>query len=1061
MIVNAITNGQVLTFPPTPVRANEIDKQSILTHYARAFDDTVLKPMQGPPMSIELVKDAVPCKRYRAYNVPFHWRDPVKTQLDTMLAKGIIEQVPVGEAIDWCHPMVVVPKKGSSEPRVTVDLTGLNKYVRRPAYPVRVPREVVARIPPGMQFFSTLDALHGYWQVPLDEKSKKLTTFITPWGNYRYCRNVMGLCSAGDEHNRRGDEALFGIQNVEKVVEDIIIFDSDYKTHVQRVRQVISRCQEHGITLNQKKFVFAQPEVDWCGFRINSSGYTPSPHLYSALKNFPIPTNKTDVRSFNGLVQQFEAFSHHLTELSAPIRSLLSAKAAFVWENPHQRAFDAVIQELCSSRILAQFSPGQPLRLETDAAQTQGLGYALYQQQPDSQWRLLQVGSRNMTPAESRYSATEIELLAVVWAAKKCKLFLMGSHFELIVDHRPLIPILNSKTLDEIENPRLLRLKEKLTPYLITAVWRPGKKHTVVDVLSRHPSPVPDVYDTDDHPDSDPAPLIAAAVVDPVDGSRVMEDSLIRQIRAAAEHDGEYKRIRNIIPQKIQRKEDLDEDLRPYWRVLHQLSVREELVFLGSRLLIPTPLRSEVLKILHASHQGQDRTLRRAGQSVFWPSITNDIRNVVKTCAECSAYLPSQQKEPLYSDPPPSYPFQHVSCDLFSHAGYQYLVMVDRFSGWINVTQCGRAPTSTTVIRHLQKWMADYGIPEILTSDNGPQFSSQEFRSWTKRWNIEHSTSSPHFPQSNGLAESAVKAIKYLISKTTTNGNLKSDTFLESLMEFRNTPKAEGRSPAQIVFGAPTRTKLPLHRSQFAKEWRTRISECDQRAQNLRQKALKRYNRNAKPLSQLEVGAIVLVQDHRTKHWTLIAEVLEQLPRGRSYLIRTDAGRLLRRNRRFLRPFVPPPYTTPPNSAQHQQTLSPRTREPNPRERKQSLFDRMKEVLKIPLEMDFDSFADADNDVVTNAMLSDVEIVESILQAKEEEETDQVDEEVDPIVHIPHPKEVLESIQTLRLFLQCQDESKSLHRHLSDLDNIGKSVQHLLLTSKCQKKITNYFSKNT
>ncbi|UYV77023.1 ATP8A1 [Cordylochernes scorpioides] len=102
--------------------------------------------------------------------------------------------------------------------------------------------------------------------------------------------------------------------------------------------------------------------------------------------------------------------------------------------------------------------------------------------------------------------------------------------------------------------------------------------------------------------------------------------------------------------------------------------------------------------------------------------------------------------------------------------------------------------------------------------------------------------------------------------------------------------------------------------------------------QNVREHSFrKRYNRNAKPLSHLEVGAIVLVQDHRTKHWTLLAKVLEQLPRGRSYLIRTDAGRLLRRNRRFLRPFVPPPYTTPPNSAQHQQTLSPRTREPNPR----------------------------------------------------------------------------------------------------------------------------------
>ncbi|UYV61811.1 TIGD4 [Cordylochernes scorpioides] len=121
----------------------------------------------------------------------------------------------------------------------------------------------------------------------------------------------------------------------------------------------------------------------------------------------------------------------------------------------------------------------------------------------------------------------------------------------------------------------------------------------------------------------------------------------------------------------------------------------------------------------------------------------------------------------------------------------------------------------------------------------------------------------------------------------------------------------------------------------------------------------------------------------------------------------------------------------------------------------QSLFDRKKEVLKIPLEMDFDSYADADNDVVTNAMLSDVEIVESILQAKEEEETDQVDEEVDPIVHIPHPKEVLESIQTLRLFLQCQDESKSLHRHLSDLDNIEKSVQHFSIDEKSVRRIEN------
>lgn len=208
------------------------------------------------------MEGAIPCKRYNAYNIPFHWREKVQEGLKSMVEKDIIEPVPVGEVIDWGNPMVVVPKKASSEPRITIDLTGLKKCVRRPAYPVKVPREVVARIPPGMRHFSTLDARHGYWQVLLNVQSRKWTTFITPWGCYRFKRNVMSLISAGDEHNRRGDEALKGIPNVEKIVEDMIIFNSDLNTHIKQVNDVIRRCKELGITLNKKKFIYAQPEVE-------------------------------------------------------------------------------------------------------------------------------------------------------------------------------------------------------------------------------------------------------------------------------------------------------------------------------------------------------------------------------------------------------------------------------------------------------------------------------------------------------------------------------------------------------------------------------------------------------------------------------------------------------------------------------------------------------------------------------------------------------------------------------------------------------------------------------
>ena len=192
-------------------------------------------------------------------------------------------------------------------------------------------------------------------------------------------------------------------------------------------------------------------------------------------------------------VQQFQAFSPSLTPILAPIPSLLPPKSAFVWETPHHEAFEQVIRELTNPRILANYKPGLPLRLETDAAQSMGLGMALWQQQPSGEWRILHCGSRLVTLAESRYSATEGELLAAVWAVHKAHLHLAGADFELVVDHRRLISILNSKSLDELPSPRLVRLKEKLALYQLIAVLRPGIEHKTVDCFSRSPVDDPDV----------------------------------------------------------------------------------------------------------------------------------------------------------------------------------------------------------------------------------------------------------------------------------------------------------------------------------------------------------------------------------------------------------------------------------------------------------------------------------------------------------------------------------------------------------------------------------------
>ena len=183
--------------------------------------------------------------------------------------------------------------------------------------------------------------------------------------------------------------------------------------------------------------------------------------LVTGIQHFNLPTNRTDLRSFLGLVNQCGEFPPRISELADPLRPLLKTTNEFVWDDVHTAAFNATKSELISPPTLSYYRAVDNLRLETDASALNGLGFVLWQRQ-DTQWRMLQCGSRFLTDAETCYAVIELELLAVVWAVHKCSLFLSSSRFDLFTDHRSLVPILNKYTLDQIENPRLLRLALKL-----------------------------------------------------------------------------------------------------------------------------------------------------------------------------------------------------------------------------------------------------------------------------------------------------------------------------------------------------------------------------------------------------------------------------------------------------------------------------------------------------------------------------------------------------------------------------------------------------------------------
>ena len=241
---------------------------------------------------------------------------------------------------------------------------------------------------------------------------------------------------------------------------------------------------EKNIALNIDKCKFAQTQVTFAGFQLSAKGYKIDESITEAIAKYPTPQNRTDLRSFIGLVNQLSTSTNAVATLLAPLRPLLSTKNDFVWSESYGEAFSVAKRSLTTPPVLSFFDITKPTRLSTDASR-QGLGFIL-QQKTSGEWLLVQAGSRFLSDAESRYATIELELLAVTWAVTKCKVFLAGlQHFYISTDHNPLIPILNSRRLNEIENPRLQRLKSRLMAYQFTAQWVKGCTNDAPDALSR------------------------------------------------------------------------------------------------------------------------------------------------------------------------------------------------------------------------------------------------------------------------------------------------------------------------------------------------------------------------------------------------------------------------------------------------------------------------------------------------------------------------------------------------------------------------------------------------
>ncbi|MBV2113416.1 MAG: hypothetical protein KUF82_20885, partial [Candidatus Thiodiazotropha sp. (ex Ctena orbiculata)] len=410
--------------------------------------------------------------------IPIFKRDQVDQELNKMLAQGIVEP----SDSPWSAPICLVKKKDGSC-RFCIDFRNLNAITLKDAYPLPRIDDTLDSLA-GSLWFSTLDLASGYWQIKVSEKSKKKTAFVTPHrGLYHFNVMPFGLTNAPATFQRLMERVLYGLtpQKCLCYLDDIIIVGETFEIALENLKLVFERLKEANLKLKPKKCSLFQTKVAYLGHIVSKDGTMCDPSKIEAIKYWPAPTNKSEVRSILGLIGYYRKFIPNFSERASPLTKLTRKKVKFHWDDKCYKAFQDLKACLIKSPILSFPKRSGTFVLDSDAS-LHGIGAVLSQIQNDEE-KVIAYASRTLNPAQQQYCTTKRELLAVVTFMKHFKHYLLGQKFIIRTDHAPLIWLRNFKEPEGL----IARWISVIETFDYTIQYRPGRQHQNADCLSRTP----------------------------------------------------------------------------------------------------------------------------------------------------------------------------------------------------------------------------------------------------------------------------------------------------------------------------------------------------------------------------------------------------------------------------------------------------------------------------------------------------------------------------------------------------------------------------------------------
>lgn len=806
------------------------------------------------PISIETNSPPI-CQP--AYRTALSKRKLVEEAIDDMLAQGVIRP----STSPWASPITLVPKKDGST-RFCVDYRRLNSVTLKDQYPLPVIQDIFDQVG-GSAVFSTLDLKSGYWQIPVAERDIEKTAFRCHRGLFEFVRMPFGLANAPGHFQRTMDYVFSDLigKTVMVYIDDIVVYSKNVEDHANHLEEVFQRLEKYGLRLKPSKCTFGKSEVKLLGYIVNKHGIASDPEKTKAIADLQPPASVAEVRSFLGMSGYYRQCIPSYAEISEPLVRLTRKYARFEWTDCQQRAFDTLKDILVSNEVMAHPQVNKPYKLYTDACDY-AIGAILVQADNDGVERVVQYVSHQLAGPQLRWATIEKEAYAVVYAIGKLRAYLYGAKFTVFTDHKPLASLFTK----EMQNTKIQRWGILLAEYGAKIEYRQGKNNIRADMLSRIKS-VSEVaiIDTQDWIDPEAWPDDVPDKCLPI-----LSDGL--DLKSIAQAQNEQ------FSENIEGADSEDSDFTLAQGVLYSIRKPTPTSAVYPRLVLPSGYREQIIKRAHkdVGHMSSAKTLDRIREAYVWPGMRADVKRFISLCATCCAHQRRSDKTPMGDMPLPATPMQVVGMDLIgpfaeSSQGNRYiLTIIDHHSGWGEAYPIKNKTNHSVWTAFANNFIPRHGIPEILITDNGKEFTAKAWCDYLKEIGIDHRRTTPVHPQSNGKVERFNRTFKETLAKLVNNRALDwEDRVGDVLFAHRNSVSSvTGYTPFFLLYGRRSRAPLAklLQPGSGVNHFGNRLDELSEAFKQARTNTKESRLHNQRRIGQranadqIEVGDTVVIK---------------------------------------------------------------------------------------------------------------------------------------------------------------------------------------------------------